>query len=68
MMKNVMKKQMYTVGGYMQNKLKGENSMNELTCKKCNETTIMGDEGVVSVTCGLCSMADIHLQDGLEVV
>ena len=53
--------------GIVPKKSKGE-CMNSLTCKKCNDVTIECDEGVVSVTCGLCSMADIHLQDGLEVV
>ena len=38
--------------------------MKELMCKKCNggdhnNTPIKCDEGVVSVTCGTCSMADL---------
>ena len=33
--------------------------MIELKCKKCNDETIKCDEGVVSVTCGTCSMADL---------
>ena len=34
--------------------------MIELTCKKCDDVTMTCDEGVVSVTCGLCSMADVR--------
>ena len=33
--------------------------MIELTCKKCDDTTIMCDEGVTAVTCSLCSMIDV---------
>ena len=33
--------------------------MNELTCKKCNDVTILCDEGVVSVTCSVCVMIDV---------
>ena len=40
--------------------------MIELTCKICDDVTIACDEGVVSVTCGLCSMADVRNE--LEVV
>ena len=40
--------------------------MNNLTCKICDDVTIACDEGVVSVTCGLCSMADIR-EELLEV-
>ena len=38
--------------------------MNELTCKKCNETTIMCDEGVVAVTCSMCVMIDVEVCNG----
>ena len=41
--------------------IKGENNMNELTCKKCNETTIMCDEGVTAVTCSMCVMIDVEV-------
>ena len=30
--------------------------MIELTCKKCEDVTILCDEGVVSVTCSKCVM------------
>ena len=33
--------------------------MNELTCKKCDDTTVMCDEGVTAVTCSMCSMIDV---------
>ena len=33
--------------------------MIELTCKKCKETKIECDEGVVSVTCSKCVMIDV---------
>ena len=33
--------------------------MNKLTCKKCNDVTILCDEGVVSVTCSVCVMLDV---------
>ena len=33
--------------------------MNELTCKKCNDVTILCDEGVVSVTCSNCVMSNV---------
>ena len=36
--------------------------MIELTCKKCDDVTIACDEGVVSVTCGLCSMIDLEVE------
>ena len=36
--------------------------MIELTCKKCNEEKVTCDEGVVSVTCSLCCMADVITQ------
>jgi len=41
--------------------------MVELTCKKCDDVTIACDEDVVSVTCGLCSMIDLKVEDLLEV-
>tara|TARA_R100000152_G_C6638255_1_gene83708 strand:- start:436 stop:582 length:147 start_codon:yes stop_codon:yes gene_type:complete len=33
--------------------------MIELTCKKCDDTTVMCDEGTTAVTCSLCSMIDV---------
>ena len=33
--------------------------MKELTCKKCDDVTILCDEGVVSVTCSKCVMIDV---------
>ena len=33
--------------------------MNELTCKKCNDTTILCDEDVSAVTCSKCVMSDL---------
>ncbi len=42
------------------NMIKGENNMNELTCKKCNETTIMCDDDVTAVTCSKCVMIDVE--------
>ena len=43
---------------------KGKYNMIELMCKKCNggdhnNEPILCDEGVVSVTCGTCSMVDL---------
>ena len=43
---------------------KGENSMNELTCKKCNETTVMCDDDVTAVTCSKCVMIDVEVCNG----
>ena len=37
--------------------------MIELTCKICDDVTIKCDEGVVSVTCPLCSMIDLKLEE-----
>lgn len=37
-----------------------ENIMIELTCKKCDDVTILCDEGVVSVTCSKCVMIDVE--------
>jgi len=34
--------------------------MIELTCKICDDVTMECDEGVVSVTCSMCSMADVR--------
>ena len=34
--------------------------MNNLTCKICDDVTMTCDEGVVSVTCSLCSMIDVR--------
>ena len=42
-------------------------NMIELTCKICDDVTIKCDEGVVSVTCGTCSMVDVR-DELLEVV
>ena len=39
--------------------IKKENNMIELTCKKCEDVTILCDEGVVSVTCSKCVMIDV---------
>jgi hypothetical protein len=39
-------------------------NMNELTCKKCDDVTIMCDEGVVSVTCSKCVMIDVEVCNG----
>ena len=33
--------------------------MNELTCKKCDDVTIMCDEGVTAVTCSKWFMIDV---------
>ena len=42
--------------------------MIELTCKKCDDTTIMCDEGTTAVTCSLCSMIDVdYTPDGLHL-
>ena len=38
---------------------KGENSMNDLNCKKCDKPTGSHDDDVVAVTCSMCSMADV---------
>ena len=35
--------------------------MIELICKVCDDVTSLCDEGVVSVTCGLCSMIDLEV-------
>ena len=35
--------------------------MIELTCKKCDDTTIMCDEGVTAVTCSMCVMIDVEV-------
>ena len=39
--------------------IKKENNMKELTCKKCDDVTILCDEGVVSITCSKCVMLDV---------
>ena len=41
--------------------------MVELTCKKCNDVTILCDEGVVSITCSLCSMVDLNNMEKNEL-
>ena len=33
-----------------------------LTCKKCDDVTMMCDEDTVSVTCSLCSMIDLNVE------
>ena len=38
---------------------KGENSMNDLNCKKCDKLTTGHDDDVVAVTCSICSMLDV---------
>jgi len=38
---------------------KGENSMNDLNCKKCDKVTTGHDDDVVAVTCSMCSMVDM---------
>ena len=38
--------------------------MNELTCKKCNETTVMCDDDVTAVTCSKCVMIDVEVING----
>jgi hypothetical protein len=38
---------------------KGENSMNDLNCKKCDKLTTGHDDDVVAVTCSLCSMLGV---------
>ena len=43
---------------------KGKMNMIELTCKKCDEATIMCDEDVTSVTCSLCVMIDVEVCNG----
>ena len=43
----------YSMVSEKQNKEK-ENSMNELTCKVCDDVTKTCDEGVVAVTCSSC--------------
>ena len=40
------------------------NNMIELTCKKCDDTTIMCDEDVTSVTCSMCVMIDVEVCNG----
>ena len=42
---------------------KGDKQMIDLTCKKCDDVTIACDEDVVSVTCGLCSMIDVEVNN-----
>ena len=37
--------------------------MNELSCKKCDNVTILCDENVVSVTCSKCVMIDVNLEE-----
>ena len=65
MMRLLFKKQICMVVGCMQSKLnKGKMNMNELTCKTCDDVTIMCDEGVVSVTCGKCVMVDVEVCNG----
>ena len=41
--------------------------MIELTCKKCDDTTKLCDEGVVAVTCSLCVMIDIDNLNNAEL-
>jgi len=36
--------------------------MIELTCKKCDETTMMCDEDTISVTCSMCCMIDVNVE------
>ena len=38
--------------------------MNELTSKKCDETTIMCDDDVTAVTCSKCVMIDVEVCNG----
>ena len=46
---------------------KGENSMNDLNCKKCDKLTTGHDDDVVAVTCSLCSMLGvIELLEGMD--
>ena len=52
----------FIIGLVIVNNFKGDKQdMVELTCKKCDDVTIACDEGVVSVTCGLCSMIDLEV-------
>ena len=53
----------FIIGLVIVNKFKGDKQMVELTCKKCDDVTIACDEGVVSVTCGLCSMIDVEVNN-----
>ncbi len=39
-------------------------NMIELTCKKCDETTIMCDDDVTAVTCSKCVMIDVEVCNG----
>ena len=39
--------------------------MNELMCKECNDVTIMCDEGVSAVTCSLCVMIDVDIEEAV---
>ena len=51
----------FVIGLVIVNKFKGDKQMIDLTCKVCDDVTIACDEGVVSVTCGLCSMVDVEV-------
>ena len=54
----------FVVGMVIVTKLtKGDKQMIDLTCKVCDDVTIACDEGVVSVTCGLCSMIDVEVNN-----
>ena len=44
------------------NNKKGVNDMIELTCKKCDDVTMMCDEDTVAVTCSMCSMIDLNME------
>jgi len=46
---------------------KKENDMIELTCKVCDDETMMCDEGVVAVTCSTCVNETIMGMNNLEV-
>ena len=52
----------FVIGLVIVNRFKGDKQMIELMCKKCEDVTIACDEGVVSVTCGLCSMIDLEVE------
>ena len=52
---------MYLVTTRILKKIKEISNMIELTCKKCDDTTIMCDEGVTAVTCSMCSMIDVEV-------
>ncbi len=45
--------------------IKGDKNMIELTCKKCDDVTIMCDEGVSAVTCSLCVMIDVDIEEAV---